>query len=64
MSLIEVVAKLPSGHRANRELQALVAAARALHDEQNGPPLIRREASWRKAMKDVLEALAPFEVKP
>ena len=32
------------------ELSDVLKALRDLHDEQNGPPLIRREDDWNKAM--------------
>jgi len=53
----------PSADRtkANAELIAaapeLLQALRDLHDEQNGPPLIRRQASWEAAMAKAQELL-------
>lgn len=35
-----------------RDVEALVEATDSLLDEQNGPPLIRYEARWQKAVDD------------
>ena len=32
-------------------------ALQGLYDEQNGPPLIRRETDWQMAMRDAVAAL-------
>ena len=43
------------------EHEAVVEALRMLHDEQNGPPLVQREAEWEEAMKMTRAALALSE---
>lgn len=42
-------------------LQRSLAALRALYDEQNEPPLIRRESEWRAAMALALDVLQEEE---
>ena len=39
-------------------------ALRSLYDEQNGPPLLNREAQWQAAMDEALALLAELESKP
>jgi len=43
------------------QIDALACWARDLLDEQNGPPLVRREEMWRRAVYNLAIALEPFE---
>ena len=43
------------------QIDALACWARDLLDEQNGPPLVRHEKTWRRAVDNLLIALEPFE---
>ena len=38
-------------------------ALRSLYDEQNGPPLLNREAQWQRSMDEVLAVLNELEGK-
>ena len=52
---------LNAPHRVIEQLQAkldkAINALRDLHDEQNGPPLFRREKQWQTAMDKAEEVL-------
>ncbi len=43
------------------QVDALAYWARDLLDEQNGPPLVHREETWRRAVDNLAIALEPFE---
>ena len=45
-------------------MRALGESLRALHDEQNGPPLIRRQRQWEEAMEAARWALRMYEEGP
>ena len=45
-------------------IKELRDALRALHDEQNGAPLIRREKFWQAAMDEAERLLAMDPPKP
>ena len=34
-----------------------------LYDEQNGPPLLRREAQWQNAMDSAEDAISSYRAK-
>ena len=44
-----------------RKLDKAMDALRDLHDEQNGPPLVRREAQWTAAMEKAQAVLNELE---
>jgi hypothetical protein len=43
------------------QVDALAYWARDLLDEQNGPPLVRHEETWQRAVDNLEIALEPFE---